>query len=345
VRLCGAAANAAAVYKPTPTLLTHADYVDGAYEISIVASAANGFAAGNTYAIYCSLTISAVNPNGFIGLIILKPAVANLIQVNGAAQTATLDTIKADSVSILAKLLKYVQLLARKDAAIATDNATELTAINASGGSGAGAFSNQTDAEEALRDRGDAAWATATGFAIVGSQMNLADDAITAGKYDESTAFPLKAADAGSTYVARSGADGSGIQLTLIYDDFLAYLTLMQGLGFDTDTDSLEAIRDRGDAAWATATGFSTLDAADVNAEMEDVLAVDVLAEPAQGAPPATPTMAEAIAFNYFNWRNKHYASSTEEAIYDNAGTTKLVKRTISDDATSVTKGKFESGA
>lgn len=51
-----------------------------------------------------------------------------------------------------AKLLKYVQLLARSDAAIATDNATELTAINADGGSGAGDFSNQTEAVEALRD-------------------------------------------------------------------------------------------------------------------------------------------------------------------------------------------------
>ena len=88
---------------------------------------------------------------------------ADVTQVNGAAQTATLDTIKADSVSILSKLLKYVQLLSRKDAAIATDNSTELTAINASGGSGAGAYSNQTDAEEALRDRGDAAWITGAG--------------------------------------------------------------------------------------------------------------------------------------------------------------------------------------
>lgn len=35
---------------------------------------------------------------------------------------------------------------------------------------------------------------------------------------------------------------------------------------FDRTTDSLEAIRDRGDAAWITATGFSTLDAAGVRA-------------------------------------------------------------------------------
>ena len=36
---------------------------------------------------------------------------------------------------------------------------------------------------------------------------SLADDVITAAKFDESTAFPLKSADTGSTQVARVGAD------------------------------------------------------------------------------------------------------------------------------------------
>jgi len=40
----------------------------------------------------------------------------------------------------------------------------------------------------------------------------LADDVITAGKFDESTAFPLKAADTGSTQVARTGADGDTLE-------------------------------------------------------------------------------------------------------------------------------------
>jgi hypothetical protein len=70
----------------------------------------------------------------------------------------------SDTNSILSKLLKYFQLLFRKDAAIATDNATEVTAINADGGSGAGAFANTTDSTEAIRDRGDTAWTTAAGF-------------------------------------------------------------------------------------------------------------------------------------------------------------------------------------
>jgi hypothetical protein len=41
---------------------------------------------------------------------------------------------------------------------------------------------------------------------------SLADDVITAAKFDESTAFPLKSADTGSTQVARVGADGNTLE-------------------------------------------------------------------------------------------------------------------------------------
>jgi len=40
----------------------------------------------------------------------------------------------------------------------------------------------------------------------------LANDAITAAKFDESTAFPLKSADAGVTLVARTGADSDTLE-------------------------------------------------------------------------------------------------------------------------------------
>jgi hypothetical protein len=43
-----------------------------------------------------------------------------------------------------------------------------------------------------------------------------------------------------------------------------AQAVAIQGATFDTATDSLEAIRNRGDSAWDTATGFSTHSAADV---------------------------------------------------------------------------------
>lgn len=58
------------------------------------------------------------------------------------------------SLASAAKLLAYVRLLARKDAAIATDAATELGEINADAGSGAGAYDNAADALEAHTDNG-----------------------------------------------------------------------------------------------------------------------------------------------------------------------------------------------
>lgn len=48
--------------------------------------------------------------------------------------------------------------------------------------------------------------------AEAGDSMNLAADAIKAASYDESTAFPLKADDAGATQIARVGADGDTLE-------------------------------------------------------------------------------------------------------------------------------------
>lgn len=56
----------------------------------------------------------------------------------GFSLTAAYDAAKTAAQAT--KLLKYVQLMARTDAANATDRATELTEINADGGSGAGSW-------------------------------------------------------------------------------------------------------------------------------------------------------------------------------------------------------------
>ena len=49
-------------------------------------------------------------------------------------------------------MLAFIQLTLRSDAAINTDRATELSAINANQGSGAGDYDNQTDSDEAIAD-------------------------------------------------------------------------------------------------------------------------------------------------------------------------------------------------
>ena len=89
VRLAGAAADAAPVYSPTPALLSHANYPAGAYEIAITASAANGFATGNTYAVFCTLAIDSQKPTGCVGSFDTKPVGSNITQIGDVAQSAT----------------------------------------------------------------------------------------------------------------------------------------------------------------------------------------------------------------------------------------------------------------
>lgn len=82
-----------------------------------------------------------------------------------------------------------------------------------------------------------------------------------------------------------------------------------------------------------------------VNDQVVDVIRTDTTSEMSQGAPPVDPTMEEMIAYLYFKMRNKQETTSSEDAIYDDAGTTKLFKSAISDDGTTFTKQEYGTGA
>jgi len=71
--------------------------------------------------------------------------------------------------------------------------------------------------------------------AATGDAMTLEDDAITAAKFDESTAFPLKSADAGATEVARTGADGDTLETLSDQIDGAALETTAQAIKAKTD--------------------------------------------------------------------------------------------------------------
>ena len=146
----------------------------------------------------------------------------------GAAMTisGTLTTLDA----IWAKIQKWLRLALRKDAATATDCATELTELNADGGSGAGAYANTSDAQEATRDQGDSAWITAVGFNTTvpdaaGTAASLVSDLQTHGDSEWATAVGFNTVE----------PDPDGTAGTLIGD-----------------------LETHGDGAWATATGFNT---------------------------------------------------------------------------------------
>ena len=83
---------------------------------------------------------------------------------------------------------------------------------------------------------------------------------------------------------------------------------------------------------------------ADVNAEVVDALATDTYAEPGQGAPAATASIAAKINYLYKSWRNKKTQTSTTWNLFADDTTTVDQKSTVSDDGTTATKGEIATG-
>lgn len=67
------------------------------------------------------------------------------------------------------------------------------------------------------------------------------------------------------------------------------------------------------------------------------------IAEPAQGAPPATPTFAALLAWFWMAFRNEETMTSSEYAVKADDGTT-LAKASVSDDGSTTTKAEMVSG-
>lgn len=145
-----------------------------------------------------------------------------LDELAAANLPADVDTLKsritANLFTGITKLANWLRLLARSDAAITTDAATELAEINADQGSGAGDFAATTDSEEAIRDRGDAAWTTSGSGAATITEATLdvnsvAIGAVTAGGVAVSGARVCVYADADTgteTPLYEDTTDGDG---------------------------------------------------------------------------------------------------------------------------------------
>lgn len=91
-------------------------------------------------------------------------------------------------------------------------------------------------------------------------------------------------------------------------------------------------------------TGFNDLSAAQVNAEVVDALAVDTYAEPGQGAPAATTTLAAKINYLFKAWRNRFTQTASQYSLYADNGTTIDQKATASDDTITFDRGEISSG-
>lgn len=91
-------------------------------------------------------------------------------------------------------------------------------------------------------------------------------------------------------------------------------------------------------------TALNDLSTVEVNAEIVDALNADTYAEPGQGTPSATATLAAKIGYLYKAFRNRLTQTTTTLSIYDDAGAVVDQKATVSDDGTTYTRGEIISG-
>jgi hypothetical protein len=91
--------------------------------------------------------------------------------------------------------------------------------------------------------------------------------------------------------------------------------------------------------------GLENISAADVNAQVVDVLNTDTFAEPGQGTPGATITLAAKIGYLYKAWRNRTTQTADEYALYADDATTKDHEAVVSDDGTTFERGEISTGA
>lgn len=149
-------------------------------------------------------------------------------------------------------------------------------------------------------------------------------------------------------------AGGTGDQLTAITSktgnlpsdpadasDIAALFSALDTLiGTPADTDVSTDIAN----VAALVAALNNLSAADVNAEVLDVLNVDTFAQPGQGAPAATTSIRLMLAYLYKAWRNKTEQTSSQYSLYNDDAATVDHKAAVSDDSTTFTKGEVATG-
>jgi hypothetical protein len=149
-------------------------------------------------------------------------AYARLGAPAGASVSADVAAVKSDTGAVKTKTDYLPSATAGSAGGVfiagsnaATSITTALTAnitgnLSGSVGSVTGAVGSVTGAVGSVT--GNVGGNVAGSVASVTAGVTLADDAITAAKFDESTAFPLKSADTGATAVARTGADSDTLE-------------------------------------------------------------------------------------------------------------------------------------
>ena len=326
------------------------------------------------------------------------------MQIEGGDATDAITA--AATASLVAHNLDHLALTATVGADMTAEVADDTILSRMLANGNTSDFNPATDGLQPIRDQGDAVWITAVGFSTH-TAADVVDDWETQSQADPTgfhvNVMEIESGDATDALTAGATASlvahnldhlaltaTAGADMTAeVADDTILSRILANGntSDFDPATDGLQPIRDRGDAAWITATNVTAdvtaisgdaaaannaesffdgtgyagtnnviplvtvtttntdmLTAAAVNAEVVDALTVDTYAEPAQGAPPATASLADKLAYLYKFSRNKVEQTAVQMSVYNDAGAVVDHKSTVSDAAGLYTRGEFVSG-
>ena len=102
----------------------------------------------------------------------------------------------------------------------------------------------------------------------------------------------------------------------------------------DTNVDDIET----------AVNALNDVSTTEVNTEVVDVLTIDTHAEPGQGTPSATLSLAAKINYLFKAWRNKSTQTATVYSLFNDDAATVDHKATVSDDGTTATKGEVATG-
>ncbi len=251
------------------TLTVGFDSRTGLHNVRIVASGANGYEVGKSYA--AVITAGTVDSVSVVGRVIKEFTIERSAAIDeiGAAGAGLTALATQTSVNTLAGYVdtEVAAIKAKTDnlptdPADASDIAASFSTVNSTLGTIAGYIDTEVAAIKAKTDNlpTDPADASniATSFSTVNSTL-----ATIAGYIDTEVAaikaktdnLPTDPADASDIAAAFSTVNGK-------LDD-------IQGATFNSTTDSLEAIRDRGDAAWLTGGGGSAPTVEEIRAEID----------------------------------------------------------------------------
>lgn len=325
VREAGAAAGAIPLLSGTPTLLSHANFPPGCHEIAVAATTGNGFAADDTFSVFCTLAIDSQNPSGFVGSCTLTPLAKDGTVLKPTTAGRTLDVTAGGEAGLdldntsgtwAAAQFAAAFITASKFGANAIDAAALATTAveeirNAITG---GAYALDTDANGAIRI------VDGTGARELNTNLGAIAlvDVCTANSDMRGTD---DAALAALVTAARMGALDdwlNGGRLDLILDIIAA----------DTTTDIPALIA-----------ALENISEANVLTQMNASLDTNI-PELGVGVPSATPTIRTGLMFLYMGLRNKRDTTSTSDEIHNDAGTV-IASAVLSDDTVTYISGEY----